>query len=412
MHVYRIMDSIVEINLGNFGSTGTIMCSLSDMAEQNSIKAWKAYPLSRNKKKNVEQNDYVLCSNIEERIFQKVAYYFGLSDRLAFFKTKRFCKFLKKENVKVLHLHNLHGSYINLPVLFNYIKKNNVKVIWTLHDCWAFTGHCPHFTVERCEKWKTGCYNCPKYKEYPHSFFDDSKKMYKLKKKWFTGVKDLTIVTPSNWLAGLVKQSFLKDYPVKVIHNGIDLSVFKPTNGDFKQKYGIPEEKFVLLGVAFGWGMRKGLDVFIELQKRLEKEKYQIVLVGTDDETDKQLPPEIISVHRTQNQTELARIYTAADLFVNPTREEVLGLVNIEANACGTPVITFKTGGSPECISEKSGAMVDCDNIDLLEKEIRRICETMPFKKEDCIEQAKRFDMNQRFEEYIELYKDKCRQTK
>ena len=217
----------------------------------------------------------------------------------------------------------------------------------------------------------------------------------------------MTIVTPSQWLADLVKESFLKEYPVKVIHNGIDLEVFKPTSSDFRERYGIPAEKSVLLGVAFGWGVRKGLDVFVELARRLDPEKYQIVLVGTDEKTDKLLPENIISIHRTQNQTELAEIYTAADLFVNPTREENYPTVNMESIACGTPVLTFRTGGSPEILTEKTGSVVPCDDIDALEQEIRRICIEKPFSQADCLEHAKSFDMHQRFEEYVKLYEEK-----
>jgi glycosyltransferase involved in cell wall biosynthesis len=228
--------------------------------------------------------------------------------------------------------------------------------------------------------------------------------MWRLKKKWFTGVEDMTIVTPSQWLAGLVKESILKDYTVKVIHNGIDLSIFKSMPNNFREKYGIPENKKILLGVAFGWGIRKGLDVFLELEKRLDPHKYQIVLVGTDDKVDKQLPAGIISIHRTQNQQELAEIYTAADLFVNPTREENYPTVNMESLACGTPVLTFRTGGSPEILDENTGAVVDCDDIDALEQEIVRICDKKPHSMEACLTRAKSFDMNERFEEYIKLY--------
>ena len=181
--------------------------------------------------------------------------------------------------------------------------------------------------------------------------------------------------------------------------------MFRPTESDFRERFKIRENQFLLLGVAFDWGSRIGLDVFAELARRLDKEKYKIVLVGTNDAVDKQLPKEIISIHRTQNQAELAEIYSAADLFVNPTREEVLGLVNIEANACGTPVVTFRTGGSPECICEKTGSVTGYNDIDAMQKEIERICETKPFSKEDCITRAKEFDENVRFKEYLELYK-------
>ena len=213
----------------------------------------------------------------------------------------------------------------------------------------------------------------------------------------------MTIVTPSEWLASLVKESYLKDYPVKVINNGIDLNIFKPTESDFIKKYAL-ENKYIVLGVAFGWGRRKGLDVFIELAKRLDEEKYKIVLAGTDDNVDKLLPDNIISIHRTQNQTELAEIYTAADVFANPTREENYPTVNMEALACGTPVVTFNTGGSPEMLDETCGAAVAKDDNDAMYNEIIRICEKKPYSMEACIKKAKGFDKNEKFGEYIRLY--------
>ena len=214
----------------------------------------------------------------------------------------------------------------------------------------------------------------------------------------------MTIVTPSEWLAGLVKQSFLRKYPVKVINNGIDLNIFKPTESDFRKKYAL-ENKYIVLGVAFGWGKRKGLDVFIELANRLDKEKYKIVLVGTDDNVDKLLPDNIISIHRTQNQTELAEIYTAADVFANPTREENYPTVNMESVACGTPVVTFNTGGSPEIIDETCGAIAEKDDTDSMYNEIIRICETKPYSEEACLKKANNFDAWRKFENYVQLYR-------
>ena len=228
--------------------------------------------------------------------------------------------------------------------------------------------------------------------------------MYKLKRKWFTGIENMTIVTPSQWLADLVKESFLKNYQVQVINNGIDLSVFRPTESDFRLQYNIPVFKKVLLGVAFGWGKRKGLDVFEELAKRLDSEKYQIVLVGTDADVDRTLPQNIISIHRTQNQTELAQIYSAADLFVNPTREDTYPTVNMESLACGTPVVSFRTGGSPEILDKTCGSVVSCDDIDALESEIIHMCGTAMYSKNNCLERASSFDMNERFKEYVDLY--------
>ena len=328
----------------------------------------------------------------------------GREGQLSRIGTRLLLVKLSQIDPDVIHLHNIHGYYLNFPMLFRYIKKNDISVVWTFHDCWSFTGHCPHFTVAKCDKWMTECHHCPSLRDYPKSYVDHSRMMHRLKKKWFLGVKDMTIVTPSEWLAGLVKQSFLKDYPIKVINNGIDLSVFKPTDSDFREKYGC-RDKHILLGVAFGWGYKKGLDVFLELSKRLPSD-YQIVLVGTDDSVDKQLPENIISIHRTNNQAELAEIYSAADVFVQPTREENYPTVNMEALACGTPIVTFRTGGSPEIADETCGVVVDVDDIDAMEREIIRICKDKPYSKEACLARASGFDMKKRFEEYIDLYKE------
>ena len=215
----------------------------------------------------------------------------------------------------------------------------------------------------------------------------------------------MTLVTPSKWVADLVEQSFLREYPVVQIANGIDLNIFKPIKSDFRKKHAL-ESKKILLGVAFGWGKRKGLDVFIDLAKRLD-EAYQIVLVGTSADVDAYLPKNILSIHQTKNQQQLAEIYSAADLFVNPTREENYPTVNMESIACGTPVLTFRTGGSPEILTSETGAVVDCDDIDAMEREVRRICETKPFSRADCLKAAQAFDMHARFEEYVRLYEER-----
>ena len=400
--------NIACINTLDFGSTGKIMFQIANCASEKGHSVYtistkwdgfNKYDLHANKKNHLYINTF-----FSNAIHYKLGKFFGLNGLFSIIATLHLLHFLKKHNVQIIHLHNLHNFCFNLPLLFGFIKKNHIPVIWTLHDCWAFTGRCPYFDLTKCDKWKSGCHDCPyPKKSYPQSYLDTSRMMWNLKRKWFTGIEKCTIITPSQWLADLVKQSYLKDYPVKVINNGIDLSVFKPTESDFRQKHGLVGKKIVL-GVAFGWGKRKGLDVFIELAKRLPDD-YRIVLVGSDDNVDKQLPTNIISIHRTQNQKELAEIYTVADVFANPTREEVLGMVNVEALACGTPVVTFRTGGSPECIDETCGSIVDCDDIDALEIEIRRICEDRPYSIDACLTRAKNFDMNDRFEEYVKLYK-------
>ena len=228
--------------------------------------------------------------------------------------------------------------------------------------------------------------------------------MWQLKKKWFTGVKNMTIVTPSRWLARLAQESYLKEYSIQVINNGIDLDVFKPTKSDFREKYGISPSECIILGVSFGWNYKKGLDCFVKLRNELN-EQYRIVLVGTDSSIDKQLPSGIVSIHRTQNQKELAEVYSAADVFFNPTREEVLGLVNLESLACGTPVVTFNTGGSPEVLDDKTGIVVEANDIEATEKAIKDICEKKTCNDEEYIvAYSEKFDMRKKFTEYIELY--------
>lgn len=397
---------VAEINSCNFGSTGKIMLEVVKVAVKYGHMAVVCYPKSRTNVIMQKKSDIVIGSRLSRNLHLMLARVTGLNGCFSYVSTLIFLKKLYKFKPNILHLHNLHNCYINLPMLFSFIKKEHVHVVWTLHDCWAFTGHCPHFTKVKCDKWKTGCFDCPQYKEYPQSLIDNSKFMWKFKRNWFVGIENMTIVTPSEWLADLVKESYLKDYPVKVINNGIDLSIFKPTESDFRTKFKIPTDKYILLGVAFGWGKRKGLDVFIELANRLGTDKYQIVLIGTDENVDKLLPPSIISIHRTQNQKELAKIYTVVDLFVNPTREENYPTVNMEALACGTPVLTFETGGSPEIIDATCGSVVSCDDIDTLEDEICRICETKPYSMDACLERAKSFDINERFEEYVELYEE------
>ena len=283
---------------------------------------------------------------LQSRIFDNA----GFGSRLA---TEKFIEWVKEYNPDIIHLHNIHGYYINIEVLFKYLAESNKPVIWTLHDCWAFTGHCAYYSYVKCDKWKTGCFNCPQKKRYPSSLlWDSSKQNWQKKKALFTSVKNMTLVTPSKWLANEVKKSFLSNYPMKVIANGIDLDVFKPTPSDFKEKNGLVGKK-IILGVASSWSECKGLKDFIELSKILD-EKYKIVLVGLSGNQIKELPENVMAISRTNNVKELAEIYTAADIFFNPTYEDNFPTVNLEAQACGTPVITYRTGGCVESVPKKN----------------------------------------------------------
>lgn len=394
---------LLQINTCNFGSTGKIMRSIELKARESGYDVASAYAKSRSNLKGKKQGDILIGSILSRNLHLLLAKVTGLNGCFSFFSTLNFLQRVKRLSPDVIHLHNLHNCYINLPLLFGFIKKHNIRVVWTLHDCWAFTGHCPYFTLAKCDKWKSGCHTCPNYKEYPASLFDNSKFMYRLKKKWFTGVNDLTIITPSQWLGDLVKQSFLDEYSVQVINNGIDLSVFKPTESNFRKKHHC-EDKFVLLGVALPWSKRKGMGVFVELSKRLD-DRFQIVLVGTNESIDKQLPDNIISIHRTHNQAELAEIYTAADLFVNPTMEENYPTVNMEAIACGTPVLTFNTGGSGEIPDNTCGVVVSENTVDDVLSNIIKIFNNNPFSKADCLKRAQSFAAEEKYAEYIELYR-------
>lgn len=398
---------VAEINYGIRGSTGSIMLNIADMVRQ---QGGEAVTFSAPKDEPAPKCHRYFGTKTENLVHRCFSVFTGISGTGSVRGTKALLAELEVFQPDVLHLHNLHGWFINLPMLFDFIRRHNIKTVWTLHDCWGFTAQCSHFSMEKCEKWKSGCYRCPRYRLYPYTYVDRTRKMWKLKKKWFSGVKDLTIVTPSQWLAGLVKQSFLGEYPVQVIHNGIDLSVFQPTESDFRQTYHIPEDVCILLGVASSWTYRKGLDVFAELANRLDPKAYQIVLVGTDDRFTRELPENILCFHRTESPQELAKIYTAADLFINPTREEVLGLVNIEALACGTPVLTFDTGGSPECIDEICGSAVPCNDVDALEYKIVQIRQGNPFSAESCVKRAQNFDKKLKFAQYVDLYRNEVEQ--
>lgn len=392
---------IVQINGGAKGSTGKIMMGIAEVARAQGHEVMCASPITTTNRNAGEDCGYYRIGTFNSRRLNvALARITGFNGCFAWFETYKLLKKIDEFKPDIIHFHNLHDSYINLPMLFSYIKKHDIPVVWTLHDCWAFTGHCPHFTIAKCDKWKTGCHGCKQYKDYPASIFDNSELMWKLKKKWFTGVKNMTIVTPSEWLAGLAKESYLKEYPIRVINNGIDLNVFKPTKSDFREKYGISPSECIILGVSFGWNYKKGLDCFVKLRNELN-EQYRIVLVGTDSSIDKKLPSGIVSIHRTQNQKELAEVYSAADVFFNPTREEVLGLVNLESLACGTPVVTFNTGGSPECIDEYSGIIVEEGD------DIKTIFEKKTYAnimEENCIKRAQQFKENEVYLKYLNIY--------
>ncbi len=292
----------------------------------------------------------------------------GLGSRRA---TKAFLKWADIYNPDMIWLHNIHGYYINYELLFDWIKMHPEKEIkWTLHDCWAFTGHCTHYTYIKCNRWKTECSSCPQKKEYPSSVFvDNSKDNYVRKKGAFSGVNNMTIITPSQWLEKQVQQSFLQEYNIEVIHNEVDRNVFKPTPSDFRVRYGL-ENKTIILGVANVWNERKGLNDFNQLARKLDRKNYQIVLVGINKKQRKSVSSIILSFDKTKNQQELVEIYSEADVFLNLTFEDTFPTVNLEAEACGTPVITYDAGGAKETIRRADSVVVPAGQLELIVKAI------------------------------------------
>ena len=306
--------------------------------------------------------------------------------------TKRFIKWMKDYDPDIIHLHNIHGYYINVKLLFEALKEMDKPVVWTLHDCWAFTGHCSHFDRKGCKKWQTGCHHCYQKKNYPASLLlDCSRKNYEKKKRLFTGLRDLTVVTPSAWLAELVKQSFLGDYPVSVIHNGIDLQNFKPTEGDFRKQYGL-ENKKIVLAVSSVWSKNKGYEDVCRLPQLLPAD-YRVVVVGISQEQKGDLPENIIGITRTNNVQQLAEIYTTADVFVNPTYQDTYPTVNLEAQACGTPVVTYRTGGSVESVPVAQ--VVAQGDLEALAQKIQE--QDLQLAQQD-------FSAGAAFNKYLELY--------
>lgn len=311
--------------------------------------------------------------------------------------TAKFIKWVKEYDPDVIHLHNIHGYYINIEILFKYLKKCGKPVIWTLHDCWSFTGHCAYFDYVSCQFWIDGCRLCPQKKEYPKSYFDGSKKNWKKKRQILTGVPNLTIITPSEWLSRLVKSSYLKEYKVETINNGIDINVFKEIPSKLKEQYGLSDKK-IILGVASVWDKRKGLDYIKKVAVGLD-DKYQVVVIGLTQAQSIELPKNVITISRTDSAKELAAWYSAADVFINPTMEDNYPTTNLEAIACGTPVITFDTGGSPES-AELYGTTVPKGDVDSMLEAIRRMCVATPKRHIDSY----RLSREAMVEKYLESY--------
>ena len=349
----------VQINSFYNGSTGAVMRNLHRSLSSRGVDS---YIFWGRRHETVSDHEQCCATRLGYLSHGAMA---RLDDRAGFHSkrdTARLLEKLDEIDPDVVHLHNLHGYYVNVEMLFGWLASHRCQVRWTLHDCWAFTGHCPHFQYAGCNRWKDGCHDCPQKGGYPASYlFDSSKHNWEDKRRVFTSVppERMTLITPSHWLEGLLKDSFLKSYPVEVRHNTVDATVFKPTPGDFRERHGIGD-RFMVLGVASPWTERKGLGDFVRLTRELSAERFAIVLVGLSEGQIKALPGGVIGLARTGSPRELAEIYTAADVFLNSTREDNFPTVNLEAQACGTPVVTYDVGGCAETLFFSNSFAVTC----------------------------------------------------
>lgn len=387
---------LLQINVSaNWGSTGKIAEQIGECALAHGWESYIAYGRSSNKSKSHLIRIGSKAGQAWHLIISRLYDMHGLGSRLA---TKRLIRKIEEIKPDIIHLHNIHGYYINYKLLFEYLNSIDTPIVWTLHDCWSFTGHCAHFVEAECNKWQKECGNCKLLAKYPRAFMDNSRRNHIIKRGLFTKA-NVTIVPVSNWLSNYVHNSFLSSKHCVVIHNGVNIDTFRPIDANTDSKKNI-------LGVSSVWDDSKGLSDFYKLRSMLPTSIYNITLVGLTKAQINNLPDGIIGIERTNNVEELVQLYNRANAFVNPTYADTFPTTNLEAIACGTPVITYKTGGSPESISVNTGIVVEQGDIDGLAQAIKTICNNgKDYYRDACREHALRhFDKTTCFEKYIELY--------
>jgi len=398
------MHKLLQINVtSNWGSTGRIAegCNLAAMAQ-----GWDCYVAysrmcnpSKSKAFRIGGKFDLVIAGVEARLFDRA----GLSQRRA---TRKLIRQIKEIKPDIIHIHNIHGYVVNYKILFEYLNHTDIKVVWTFHDFWAFTGHCGHFVAANCERWKTECFNCPLHKGYPSSLSDFSRRNYRLKKDLFVSNQNLHIVAVSDWVGNLTRQSFLKDKDIQVIPNGVDLNVFKPTEGITHPK--IKDDTFVIMAVSSQWKNNgKGLPDYKAMSKMLKDDEV-IVLVGVPDEVIAGLPENIIGIRRTNNQQELAALYTRADVVTSFSSAETFGLTIVEGYACGTPAVVYDNTAPPSLITPETGFVVPDKDYNAAYEAIKKIkVNGKSSYSEACISLAReKYDKDKCYSEYVKLYEE------
>jgi glycosyltransferase involved in cell wall biosynthesis len=399
------MRRILQINsVFGTGSTGRIALALQTAAERAGMDAWVAYgrgPAHAHAKTiRIGGTTSVLSHVALTRLFDG----HGLGSRSA---TRSLLKAIESARPDVVHLHNIHGYYLNFELLFAHLRSSRIPVIWTLHDCWPFTGHCAHYEFAECQKWQVFCSKCPQSRRYPASWaLDRSYANFDRKRASFAGLERMTLVTPSRWLADELRRSFLASYPIEVIPNGIDLQAFAPTYPDgIRSRYGIGPDSRVVLAVAADFSdPRKGLRYLLGLSPLLPKD-VTIVVVGVPATSTRGFPSNMFAVPRTADTLELAALYSLASVFVNPTLEDTFPTVNLEALACGLPIVAFSTGGCPEQICDGTGLVVPKGDLQALAAAVGDILagDRQTFASA-CVANAAQYSTEAMAREYIRLY--------
>lgn len=403
----RKTSRILAVNCNKTSGGGKIMLSLADFARNNGFEVVTATPEGKYSI-NIE-NNITITKRWQKGINWRLSKLSGNDRTLPFAQTNKLIRFIKEYKPAIVHLHGLHGYYVDYIKLLDYLKKRNIIVVWTQHDCWAYTGKCVHYTSVNCEKWQTKCYNCPQLDQFPASvFFDKTEQMFEMKKKCFSTLLNCTFVPVSKWLSEEMKKSFLKNSNIQLIANGIDTSVFYPQKSDIKARNGISEKK-VILGVAASWSERKGIEDFFKLNEMIDKSTTAIIIIGINAQfINRCRDVGIVPILRTADRNELAQWYSACDVFFNPSTEETFGLVTAEAMACGAPVVGYRSTATTELLEGTSNYCVEPRDVNAAKKAIDIVL-TLPkafFSECNRTKVLENYDLISQFSKYIDLYND------